>query len=347
MHDRWGIKKARIGGESLKSFDQCALCLDTVQSPMACTEGHIFCKECVLTSVLEQKSSIAATKASLVKLAAQQEEEKAREREKARRKVLEDFERGVGFGHLVVGDRGEGSSSSTAAAAGSKRKEAPHSSPSNEASTSSASTSASATTSTLTSIPARAQSLALAAEERALATLEESQRASRKSKLPSFWLPSLIPSEREGDVDLRKLTEDLGVRCRVGSERGHPLSIKSLTEVKFATVQGGAGEGTGTTTTGAGKAKACPTCSKQLSQNTKLVLMRKCCGTVLCGRCFEDLVEKPAKKAGSTSGECPACAGKLKDLNKDVVALQREGTGFAGGGGTSEVTAKGASSFQG
>lgn len=324
----------RRGDRRQKRSRDLELTLSPSALPLkACKEGHIFCKECVLTSILEQKSSIAATKASLAKLAAQQEEEREQAREKARRKVLEDFERGIGFGHLIDDRSKRGGEDNAVAgpsspAAGFKRKETTSSSPDPSSSTSS-----------LSSIPAKAQSLAAAAEQRALSELEEAQRSSRKSKLPSFWLPSLMPSEREGDVDLRAVSEEMGVRCRVGSERGHPLTIKGLVEAKFAEAAGGGDD--------AGKAKACPTCSKQLSNNTKLLLMRSCCGTVMCGRCFEQLVEKPAKKEGKESGECPACMRKLKDIKKDVVALQREGTGFAGGGGTSEVTKKGSSSFQG
>ena len=76
------------------------------------------------------------------------------------------------------------------------------------------------------------------------------------------------------------------VRCRVANERGHALSLKSLTPVHFTLDQGGEK-----------KQKVCPTCSKQLSKHTKLAVMRSCCGTVLCDRCCGQLVERPLKSA--------------------------------------------------
>lgn len=333
-----------------------------------CKEGHLFCKvsarqtsecaissprlthmllfynvqECVITSILDQKAGIAAHKAALIKLAEQQEEEREQARQIARSKVLADFEKGVGFGHIASRSVVEGDGTH----AGSKRKE-----PEGGVSVTSADASS------LSSLPDRAQAVAQAAEEEALAELEESQRSSRKSKLPSFWLPSMTPNEREGEVDLASVGQGMEVRCRVANERGHALSLKSLTPVHFTLDQGGEK-----------KQKVCPTCSKQLSKHTKLAVMRSCCGTVLCDRCCGQLVERPLKAAlaltekgekngaGSdgksndaskaTAVPCPVCSKKLKNFEKDVIALFREGTGYAGGGGVSEVKSKGRA-FQG
>lgn len=35
----WGSKDARIGLDSQKAFDQCNLCLTTVNEPMCCEKG--------------------------------------------------------------------------------------------------------------------------------------------------------------------------------------------------------------------------------------------------------------------------------------------------------------------
>jgi hypothetical protein len=46
-------KKKRLGKESMRNFDACALCLNSAREPVACHEGHLFCKECVYTDLCE------------------------------------------------------------------------------------------------------------------------------------------------------------------------------------------------------------------------------------------------------------------------------------------------------
>jgi nitric oxide synthase-interacting protein len=41
----------RLGNESMRRFDCCALCLQRAREPLACNEGHLFCKECVYTDL--------------------------------------------------------------------------------------------------------------------------------------------------------------------------------------------------------------------------------------------------------------------------------------------------------
>ena len=79
----WGTVRQRLGAESFKSLDQCFLCLSTAQTPVTCTKGHIFCKECLIRNFLEQKERIHRQQAKWQK----QEEirtaqEAAREEEK-------------------------------------------------------------------------------------------------------------------------------------------------------------------------------------------------------------------------------------------------------------------------
>ena len=37
----------------MRNFDACALCLNRARDPVACHEGHLFCKECVYTDLCE------------------------------------------------------------------------------------------------------------------------------------------------------------------------------------------------------------------------------------------------------------------------------------------------------
>lgn len=57
------------------------------------------------------------------------------------------------------------------------------------------------------------------AEEAGMRQIEAEQREARRTKLPSFWLPSLTPSQTEGPIKDLKLT----TLCRAGSQIGHAL----------------------------------------------------------------------------------------------------------------------------
>jgi len=63
----FGTAKARIGIDSQKRFDQCELCLGQVSggaegpqwrkssAPVCCKKGHIFCRECIIENLINQK----------------------------------------------------------------------------------------------------------------------------------------------------------------------------------------------------------------------------------------------------------------------------------------------------
>ncbi|KAF8916726.1 hypothetical protein CPB85DRAFT_1289267 [Mucidula mucida] len=90
----YGTKKQRLGNESMRRFDSCALCLASAREPLACNEGHLFCKECAYTDLLTQKKDIKQQKAKLEKMKREAEEEKERAKQAARERVLLEFERG-------------------------------------------------------------------------------------------------------------------------------------------------------------------------------------------------------------------------------------------------------------
>jgi len=47
----YGTKRQRLGNESMRLFNACSLCLERARTPLACSEGHIFCTECVFTDL--------------------------------------------------------------------------------------------------------------------------------------------------------------------------------------------------------------------------------------------------------------------------------------------------------
>ncbi|KAJ3500518.1 hypothetical protein NLJ89_g9757 [Agrocybe chaxingu] len=220
----YGTKRQRLGNESMRRFDACALCLNRAREPLACTEGHIFCKECVYTDLLTQKKDIKRQKDRLEALKKEAEEERARAREAARERVLKEFERGqLGLaGGSVMSSRG-GSESKTDESRGTKRKTPPGSDAASESTSKITPFSFSSET---------VQKFAQEAEEAALKQIEREQAEALKHKLPDFWLPSLTPTYASSG-DPQSLSDvDVGVKklstvCRGGVE-SHSIALKTV-----------------------------------------------------------------------------------------------------------------------
>ena len=53
------IIQQRLGRDSLRNFDSCFLCLQTARTPLACSLGHIACKECLYENIMAQKKELA------------------------------------------------------------------------------------------------------------------------------------------------------------------------------------------------------------------------------------------------------------------------------------------------
>jgi hypothetical protein len=45
------LQQQRLGNESMRNFDACSLCLQRAREPIACDQGHLFCKECAYTDL--------------------------------------------------------------------------------------------------------------------------------------------------------------------------------------------------------------------------------------------------------------------------------------------------------
>lgn len=89
----YGTKRQRLGKDSMRLPDCCNICLQTASTPVVCDQGHLFCRECILQSILTQKQNISNLKKQL-------EEEKKRllletekKEEDERLQKIEDFER--------------------------------------------------------------------------------------------------------------------------------------------------------------------------------------------------------------------------------------------------------------
>ncbi|KAF5313440.1 hypothetical protein D9611_008658 [Ephemerocybe angulata] len=297
----YGTKRQRLGNESMRRFDSCALCLNRARDPVVCQEGHLFCKECVYTDLLTQKKDIKRQKERLEALKKEAEAEKAAAKQAARERVLQEFERGqlgLAAGPSTIGTKSGGDVDETR---GLKRK--------------------------FEFDASNVESLAEEAEEAAVRQMEKEQALSLKHKLPDFWLPSLTPTYASSGPPQSLVDIKVQTTCR-GGNPAHELSLKNLTPVIFTTHSSGPSASKSPESTPGG-AKSnddeadpmCPSCKKKLSNNT-LMFLAKPCGHVTCKTCTETLV-KPAK-------QCIVCDTKLK--TKEIMELKREGTGFASGG---------------
>ncbi|KAI0049506.1 hypothetical protein FA95DRAFT_1556798 [Auriscalpium vulgare] len=309
----YGTKRQRLGNESMRRFDACALCLQRARDPLACQDGHLFCKECVYTDLLTQKKDIKRQKDRLEALRKEAEEEKSRAKEAARARVLVEFEKGQ-LGLAAVSSIT--TSGADAGARGTKRKFA------FDAST--------------------AEKMAQEAEEAALRQIEREQAEALKSKLPDFWLPSLTPTYTSSGPPSSLKDVKLQTTCR-GGNPAHPISLKGLIPVQF-TLQGPSPTASASSTPAnvepskssreEEREPMCPSCKKSLSNSVRIFLMKPC-SHVTCKTCTDTLV-RPAK-------QCVVCDATVSE--KEVIELKREGTGFAGGG--MAETSKSGIAFQG
>ena len=177
------------------------LCNSTVQDPVACPEGHLYCRACVLESLLAQKKLIRQHLEQVDTRQQQEEQDKVRVKQEARERVLRDFERTQS---ALAG----GSSATRPQPAGQSADSAKISTADKEAEDGQSSIAHLAadgligklTNLCLSLLPGRGvkrkfgfdldavSKLAEEAEEAAMIKIEKEQAESRKAKLPAFWL---------------------------------------------------------------------------------------------------------------------------------------------------------------
>ncbi|KIY44222.1 hypothetical protein FISHEDRAFT_51883 [Fistulina hepatica ATCC 64428] len=296
----YGTRRQRLGNESMRRFDACSLCLNRAREPLACNEGHLFCKECVYTDLLTQKKDIKRQKDRLKTMEREAEEERVRARQAARERVLLEFEKGQ-LGLAAAASATSTSSGASSTGRGTKRK--------------------------FSFDKSAMETLAQEAEEAALRQIEREQAEALKSKLPDFWLPSLTPTYTTNGPPRSLKDVKLQTTCRGGNPL-HSISLKNLSPVNFTMLDSKKGPADADASTKKDEASAmCPSCKKALSNNTISFqpitpsVMRSC-GHVVCKTCTDALV-RPA-------GQCVVCDDVLKD--GDIIEMKREGTGFASGG---------------
>ncbi|WWC62438.1 uncharacterized protein I303_105034 [Kwoniella dejecticola CBS 10117] len=299
----------RLGRDSFKPLDACYLCLSKVNDPVACSSGHIYCRECFISDLISQKAGIEAKKREMERWDEAERLEREEAKIRARERVISDFEKGMSLGgsstarRIAIGEDKKGSSN------GLSKFELDNNA---------------------------VEKVAKEAEEKALRLIELEQSESRKAKLAAFWLPSLTPEAKLGplkDVKLQTL-------CHIG-DSPHPISRKTLLPVILTYPPASSSKPICPTCT---KELSNATNTILLSSRSPLTIesapvdgeeSRKkkkqkkdkedpyVCGHVICQTCADTIV-KP-------QGRCCVCEAKVDDSGR--ISLGKEGTGFAAAGG--------------
>ncbi|KAK5575981.1 hypothetical protein RB653_007117 [Dictyostelium firmibasis] len=92
---KYGTTTERLGKDSIKNFDSCTLCLNDVIIPVICNKGHIFCKECILTSLIDQKKEIKRKEKEWDQYQNKLKYEEDLKLEKQHQDSIKDFEKNV------------------------------------------------------------------------------------------------------------------------------------------------------------------------------------------------------------------------------------------------------------
>ncbi|KAF9353862.1 hypothetical protein BGX26_008388 [Mortierella sp. AD094] len=296
----YGTKKQRLGRDSMRDFDACFLCLQTARDPVCCPEGHLSCKECIYENILAQKQEIERQ----AKLCALQQEQEQQDQilkeELAQQIILKEFEKSqMGVLSKTKSVRGK----LTGLTGDTPLPESP--STSNEALQGQKKRPFELDTSELERMSKQ--------ERIDVAKAIEEEAKSKKPVLPSFWVPSLTPSDKKSEFKPTKLN----TVC-TATDTEHKLSLKHLIPVKFETAMEDHDESE------AKYAKAssiCPICRKGFTNTTKMSIL-KSCGHVYCDNCCKQFVKK--------EGKCQTCDRKTKE--KDIIVMRGEGSGFSAGG---------------
>lgn len=141
----------------------------------------------------------------------------------------------------------------------------------------------------------------------------------------SFWIPQFTPQAKKRDVD--KPSTD--IPCPM---TGKPLRLKQLYKVNFKKAESDKYNNKADHIKKSNERYVCSISGSSLTNNSKCFFL-KTSGTVVLGAVVKNILKKDM---------IDPCVNKpLKD--KDIIEIQREGTGYAGGGGKLEAVVKNAS----
>ncbi|KAK9467801.1 nitric oxide synthase-interacting [Lipomyces arxii] len=90
---QYGRQKQRLSNDSFRELDTCQLCLMKSRDPVACpTDGHIFCRECVVENLISQLTEIKRMNKEIEVKQQEEAEKEAEDEEKSRQSEIRRFE---------------------------------------------------------------------------------------------------------------------------------------------------------------------------------------------------------------------------------------------------------------
>ncbi|XP_063847086.1 nitric oxide synthase-interacting protein homolog [Scylla paramamosain] len=276
----YGTLQLRYGKDGVKDFDCCSLSLHPCRDPVVTPEGHLFDKEAILEYIISKKNEISRKMKEYERQCKQEQTELAELSEAENRSRVEKFlQTETAVSSASQAAQGKGASSSTTTTTSTATKKAGSSG---------------------TAPPAGSS--------------VSNMVAGRDKKLPSFWIPSLTPGNKEAKI----AKPDKTIKCPIS---GKPLRAKDLIPVKFALAldsDKGQRGGAGPSLEGSQERYKCPVTGDVLRNNVACVVLRPT-GDVVTLRCVETIIRKDMKH--------PLTGQTLTE--KDIITLQRGGTGFA------------------
>ncbi|KAI9330960.1 hypothetical protein BDR26DRAFT_938617 [Obelidium mucronatum] len=313
----YGTRKQRMGRDSMRNFDACFLCLQTARDPMACTKGHLACKECYFENILTQKKEFSRMQA----LYATQQELMQKEIE-SRQELL----------RLAEVERFEKTQVSVLGLSGTTAKKV-------ETRVIDGKVFKGIKTAEGTIFVPDMTALDPADKDKVFENMKELDKAGKKASLPSFWVPSLTPEATPTIIEA--LPSKLDLKCTACVPPHTISSFKKLVKINFTAQKGTAKEkdaiqeSSSISSNNADGGKVCPSCVKTLTNGSKIMIVKEC-GHAICKDCFGRFIKG--------SGKCHVCDGPCK--TSDAFELFVEGTGFASSGGLDKMAKSVGVAFQ-
>ncbi|EPQ64414.1 hypothetical protein BGT96224_2591 [Blumeria graminis f. sp. tritici 96224] len=318
----WGATTARLSREAFLPFAACALCLLSARAPVACTAGHLFCRECALQNLLSQKKEIKRLKQSRVRAVQAATAQREHEDAAAIQRSSDDFERVQAGWNIKASRTGDGTGDKDDVNSDTQE---PYERPGvkrkfeldREA----------------------VQRVVMQDHAKIRKVMDEEKTAQALSS--SFWVPSTTPSYVKAFEPSTATTKCTPLCPAAPADQPHTYSLHSLIDVIFTEEKN--------SETNLSQ-PICPACKKILTNSSKPVLARSC-GHVLCQSCITKfMTARPAETSISSNARitCFVCDGDLSGsrphqttaakadaksaARSGLVSICCEGTGFAGGG---------------
>uniref|UniRef100_A0A2K6P7V6 Nitric oxide synthase-interacting protein n=1 Tax=Rhinopithecus roxellana TaxID=61622 RepID=A0A2K6P7V6_RHIRO len=292
----YGTQNIRLSRDAVKDFDCCCLSLQPCHDPVVTPDGYLYEREAILEYILHQKKEIARQ----MKAYEKQRGTRREEQKELQRAASQDHVRGFLEKESAIVSRPLNPFTAKALSGTSPGD-------------------SECACGGLGGGAPRAGRAQGAASESVSSPTDDAQPGpsvgppskDKDKVLPSFWIPSLTPEAKATKLEKPSRT----VTCPMS---GKPLRMSDLTPVHFTPLDSSV-DRVGLITRS--ERYVCAVTRDSLSNATPCAVLRPS-GAVVTLECVEKLIRKDMVD--------PVTGDKLTD--RDIIVLQRGGTGFAGSG---------------